>query len=63
MLNTGTTLHTIILIPVLAANLHADLRASPRQRRTLVTLEKEKANEQRHRGVCVNAIVSPAAPR
>ena len=48
MLNTGAIPQVTLLIPVIAADLRVDLRVSPRQKRTLVTLEREKANQQKH---------------
>ena len=46
-----------LLIPLIVAVLHADLRASPCQKRTLVTLEREKASQRSRRGVRVNFII------
>ena len=57
MLDTGTTLQVSASDPC-----HRDQSScgcvSLRQKRTLVTLEGEKVNHQRHRGVCVNTITS-----
>ena len=62
VLNAGAILQVTLLTPVIAADLRADIRTPPRQKRTLVTPEREKENQQKRRWVCANTIVS-STPR